>query len=51
MDPVSMVLSKKDDRLSTLPYELLFKIATHLDYPDIARLGRVSRIFHQVCQQ
>jgi hypothetical protein len=50
MDPVSIVLSGNDQLLSTLPYELLFRIATHLDYPDIVRLCRVSRIFHQVCQ-
>jgi ankyrin repeat protein len=39
-----------DDYLSSLPYELLFDIASRLSYPDIQRLCRVSRVFSQLCQ-
>jgi hypothetical protein len=50
MDLVSQVLSGNDDFLSTLPSELLFRVALQLDFLDIQRLCRVSRVFRQLCQ-
>jgi hypothetical protein len=47
---MAQVLSGNDDFLSALPYELLFRIALQLDFPDIQRLCRVSQVFNELCQ-
>jgi hypothetical protein len=50
MDLVSQVLSGNYTFLSSLPYELLFRIALQLDLPNIQRLCRVSQVFRELCQ-
>ena len=49
---VAQDLALLDRVLSTLPPDVLFDIATHLDYRSVIRLCRVSRIFNQLfCQE
>ena len=48
MDLVSAVQSGNDQILSTLPPDVLFDIATRLDYRDILRLCRVSHVFNDL---
>ena len=52
MDLVSAAQSGNDRILSTLPSDVLFDIATRLDYRDILRLCRVSHVFNDLfCQE